>query len=86
MTDRKFYATTFTFKVLSEEPVYNSSLADLTYAVDEGPCVMHSFDSDGGKTVTPKDMADLLTEAGSDPSFFDLDPDGTDNEDYQEQP
>jgi hypothetical protein len=51
------------------------SPSEIAYAIDEGDC--------GGavefgipKKLSSKEMAEALTAAGSEPEFFELDPDG----------
>ena len=79
MTDRKFYETTITVKVLSEQPLRWNDLNDLAYAIEEGDCVGHIPD-DTSRTLTGKECADLLDEFGSESGFFQLDDEGNDLE------
>jgi hypothetical protein len=67
-----FYKTTFTITVLSEESIQNMDLADLAYAIDQGPCV-GSFPQAEQVELTGKEMADALRALGSEPGFFNLD-------------
>jgi hypothetical protein len=83
-TDRKFYRNTFTLVILSEhEPLTNVDLDNLGYLVSEGPCVLHSF-MEADEQIDSKQMADLLTDAGSMPDFFQLDRDGNDTDEWEE--
>jgi hypothetical protein len=78
MSDRTFYRNTTTIVWLSEELpslAYNGSIEGLGYALSEGPCVMHTHNESTAE-VPPAEMARLLNEAGSDPSFFMLDDEG----------
>ena len=78
MSDKKYYKTTITIEVLSEyEPV--SSDCGLH-------CIAREINSGGwsgqrtklvSKELTPKEAADALVAQGSDPSFFQLNEDGT---------
>jgi hypothetical protein len=78
----KFYKTTFTIDVLSEEPFEGGhplgdsvSLEQIAYEINEGSCVGTNLRSVQVE-LTPKEAADALIEAGSDPSFFSLDDQG----------
>lgn len=83
MPERKFFKTTYTIVVLSEEaPAADLSISDLAYAIADGPCVGTSID-DGGVALSAKDMAQALTEASSEPGFFRLTEDGR-NEDEED--
>ena len=77
MTNRKFYKTTFTIEVLSEEPIGDISLSNLEYEITDGPY--------SGGTLIAKEVeidgaecAEALLEQGSDPEFFDIDSEGYD--------
>jgi len=73
---RKFYITKITLVVLSEDaPPEWDNLHDLSYLIDEGPCVGHMTD-DVSKRISGKQMAKELIKAGSDPGFFQLDEKG----------
>jgi hypothetical protein len=62
-------------RVLSEGPLGDMSLKDIAEACDSGDCV--GFEKQiAVRSVTGKQMADLLYEAGSEPGFFGLDDDG----------
>jgi hypothetical protein len=75
---RKFYKTTFTFTILTEdEPVGDVSPAEADAICDDGPGV-GVFENTGHEELTPKQAADALTELGSEPGFFSLDEDGND--------
>lgn len=78
---RKFYKTTFTIEVLSEEPLGDElTLSQIDYAITEGPCVGFTL-LNRQEELTSKQMADALYEAGSDPGFFQLDDDGNEKGD-----
>lgn len=69
---RKFFKTTYTIVVLSEDhPVTNMSLEDLSYEIEDGEC-SGVVTSDAGIELTPSQMAKALTAQGSSPDFFQL--------------
>ncbi len=72
MMKKNFFETTFTIKVLSEKPIEGIDLQDLDYEVNEGHSVLRSR-REKIKSLTGKQMANALYDAGSDPSFFQLD-------------
>jgi hypothetical protein len=74
---RKFYKTTFEIVILSQEPIDEIKLEDIAYEVTEGACCLHTFRMEQETHLTGKEMADELRDAGSDPGFFMLNPDGT---------
>lgn len=75
---RKFYRTEFTIIVLSEEPVpAGIKLSRLEYEITDGAW-SGDFSTTGSKEVTGKEMAKMLQEQASDPSFFNLTEDGKD--------
>lgn len=81
-SERKFYRNVTTIVWLSEERpefVYNGSLEGLDYALSEGPCVMHTYE-EATAEVDPAEVARLLDEAGSEPAFFGLTPEGEDED------
>ncbi len=71
----KFYATTITLKILSDRDVNNLDLKDLIEESDTGDCVLSILQRDVVE-LTGEQVAEDLIEAGSDPSFFNLDEDG----------
>lgn len=69
---RKFYKTTYTIEVLSEEPLAEGlSLYAIDHRITYGDC-SGLFKKTNEKTVSPKQMTKLLVEQGSSPSFFSL--------------
>jgi hypothetical protein len=79
-SERKFYKTTITFTVLSEEPLpEHLELGWLDYEVTEGHC-SGLFGETIRETVDAPTMAKLLQEQASDPEFFLLDANGNDVE------
>lgn len=69
---RKFYKTTVTVVVLSDEnDVSELDLAELAEAVDIGPYV-GTAPQYQVQQVTEEEMSVLLLGAGSDPSFFQI--------------
>ena len=81
-SQRKFYKQVFSITVLSEdEPLPDgSTLEDIHYAIDEGPCVGYNL-MDVTTHLSATEMVKELASAGSDPGFFQLDVDGNDVED-----
>ena len=71
MSDRKFYKTVVCVTVLSEDEPWSGDLSWLSYDVTEGDCVGAGVDV-SSEEVTAERMVTLLEEAGSDPSFFDI--------------
>jgi hypothetical protein len=81
MSERKFYRCTTTITWLSETHpgwAYDGSLESLSYALTEGQCVLHTHE-EAAVEVDGPEMARLLDEAGSEPAFFMLTPDGQDD-------
>ncbi len=80
-TQRKFYVTTLTIKVLSEEPIPSYvELDGIVDEMDDGDYVGKVVET-SEREVTGKEMADLLHDIGSEPQFFQIDDDGNDLED-----
>ena len=68
------YQTTYTVKVLSEEPLPSyMALSEIERQTTLGEYVLHSFGATEEKRVSRKEMSNLLYEAGSYPSFFQID-------------
>jgi hypothetical protein len=75
MADRKFTKLTFTVTFLIDELTDpNTDLRRLIELEKQGPVVMDC--SREQEALTPKQMADALCEARSEPGFFELDDDG----------
>lgn len=75
---RRFYKTTVTFTVLSEEPIPpHADLQSIAVECDEGQYV-GSFSANDEQLLNGGAMADALYEAGSEPGFFELDDLGQD--------
>ena len=75
MADRTFTKITFTVTVLIDELTdLDTSLKSLIELEEQGPVVMDY--SSKRESLTSKQMADALTEARSEPGFFQLDDDG----------
>lgn len=73
---RKFYKTTVTFVVLSEEPIPPyTDLYHIAQEAAEGRYV-GSFGASPEELLDGSEMAKALYEAGSEPGFFELDDDG----------
>lgn len=76
MSDRKFYKTTYTVVVLSEDkPASNIDLENLARDINTGDCVGEVSD-DGGVEISGKEAADSLYAMRSEPAFFELDDEG----------
>jgi hypothetical protein len=76
-----YYKTTIVYSVLHEEPLDDDmSIEDVAHECNNGALCgdIKSWDT---KTVTGKEMADLLHAARSHPGFFELDDDGNEVED-----
>ena len=70
------YQTTYTVKVLSEEPLPTyMALSEIERQTTLGEYALHSFGAIEEKRVSRKEMTALLYEAGSDPSFFQIEND-----------
>ena len=76
--DKKYYRTTFTIAVLSEEPILGD-LSDALQEANTGSYVAYGEDSVQTE-FTGKQMADALYEAGSEPGFFMLNDEGGEEE------
>jgi len=76
---RKFYKTTYTFTVLSEDqpPSSNMDLKDIIYECEDGGW-SGAISSYSSVELSGPEMAIELSNQGSSPEFFDLDDDGTD--------
>lgn len=71
--ERKFFKSTITFVVLSEDsPASDLNAAQIHYEITEGECVLLER-TDTWEQVSPDTMAGLLVAAGSEPGFFMLD-------------
>jgi hypothetical protein len=74
--ERTYYKTTYTFEVLSEEPMPDGiSLSRLEEETYSGHCVGR-FGDFKEEVLTGKQAADALYEFGSQPEFFCLDDEG----------
>ena len=81
MTERKFYRTTITVTVLSEEPIPSElNLQELAYEMDEGEYVGF-YPTTNIEELDGKQMAEALVKAGSEPEFFQLNDNGDDLDD-----
>ena len=80
---KRFYRTVVQVEILSEsyggeEPSFEGvSLTDIDYEIKEGECsgIVKVISTEN---VAPAEMARLLLDQGSDPSFFKLDNNGHD--------
>jgi len=72
---RKYFLTTYTIKVLSEDDhVENLSPHEVAEAIDTGDCV--GVTETSSRELSAEATAELLFEFGSEPSFFRLDKEG----------
>lgn len=73
MAERKFYRTTITIDVLSEETPLDEdmTLTEIDYVITEGDCVGGNL-SMAVEELTREECAEALTAMGSEPGFFDL--------------
>ena len=71
--DRSFYKKTFTVTFYAEEPeiLQESSLESLVRESTQGDVVAHVRD-ERTETITAREAAQGLIEAGSDPDFFQI--------------
>lgn len=72
---RKFYKTTLTVVVLSEQPLEWDDLGDINYLITEGDC-SGQIVNDKQEVLTAKQAAKALEKQGSSPGFFRLDEKG----------
>jgi len=80
---RKYFLTTYTIKVLSEDRDVEDLLpSEVAEAIDTGDCV--GITDTRSEEITPKRAANLLIEFGSEPGFFRLDEDGNHEDDENE--
>lgn len=76
---RKFYRTVIKVEILSEEKYPDgSSLEGIAYDIGDGDCVGRISTTVDNQPVPPDKMVKLLNEFGSEPGFFQLNPDGSD--------
>lgn len=78
---RRFYRTTITYVVLSEEPLGDAGdfdLADIVRECDDGALVGDMTKSEQEELDGPQ-MAKALADARSDAGFFELTDDGEDD-------
>lgn len=80
MTDRKFYKKVIPIEVLSEEPIPDGmEISDIALEAINGDYSMRVLPSTD-TVLNGKEAADALFEQTSDPSFFQLTPEGNDTE------
>lgn len=83
MTNRKFYKTTITLEVLSEEPIPNwMDTQAIVYEAQEGGFSMATV-GNVEVELDGKQAANELTSQGSEPEFFGLTEDGEDVKDEE---
>jgi len=72
----KFYKTTVSIDILSEEPIEELGLKSLAFEIDQGELVGGHLRFERVE-LTPKQAADELYAVGSEPGFFQLRDDGS---------
>lgn len=77
MSKRSFYKRIIELTVLSEEPIKNMALGELSYECMEG-ALSGSLEIKETVVINGKEAADALKKQGSDPEFFRIDEDGND--------
>lgn len=77
---RKFYRTKLVVEVLSDEPYTEDDLNYVNRDITDGDC-SGEVTNLGSEEVDGPAMAKLLMSQASDPSFFNLTPEGEDTED-----
>lgn len=77
MTTRKFYKTVLQVEVLSEEPIGDMDLEQVSHEIVEGDFSGQSIVMQT-KELNGKEAAAALVEQGSDPEFFMIDEEGND--------
>ncbi len=78
-----FHKTTITVTVLSEGPFEFSNLSDVHYAITSGDC-SGEF-TEVSEVVDGPTMAKLLEAQGSDPGFFQLPEDDSDENEEEKE-
>ena len=72
MSEPTFIRTKVTMTVLSEDPIpHGRDISDIFRECDTGEYVLASVDIKN-QMLTPEEMAQALTAAGSEPGFFNL--------------
>lgn len=67
----KLHRTDITLTVLSDRPILDDELGAIIENCDTGDCVLSSLEQKS-EEITPAEMAQALTSAGSEPEFFQL--------------
>jgi hypothetical protein len=85
VSKRRFYKTNFIVEVLSDEPLdmEEYSLSDIEGMITVGHCSGDIIRSKPTK-LNGKECARALIKQRSDPSFFQLDNDGNDTDEYED--
>ena len=71
----KYYRKEYKCVVLSESDA-DDDIEYIGYNVTNGDDCLHTWECVGTRELSGKEAADLLTDAGSDPGFFNLDEKG----------
>lgn len=64
-----YFRTVFKYEVLSDEPLGNPSLAEISYQCTEGHCSGMFLEKEV-EVVSQSEIENLLIEQGSDPNFL----------------
>lgn len=80
LSRRTFFRTVLKVEILSEEPFSAGDLSDVAYAITEGGCSGMWETTVDNQHIDGKEAAALLVAQASDPSFFNLNEDGSDGD------
>lgn len=76
---KKIYRTIFRYEVLTDEPIEQLSLSDISYMCTEGHASgVFLTNEKTNEELTGKDAVKVIREQGTDPEFFMMDEDGKD--------
>jgi len=73
----KYFKTTFTYSVLSEDPLPDCLTLEQIHVLTHYEDCVGQFVSTTQEELTPKQTAEALYAFGSEPGFFQLNDDGT---------
>jgi len=80
---RKFFKTRIVVDVLSDEPYNPSTIAQVAYDITDGSC-LGSWNVENSRELDGREAVVASEEMGSDCTWFDLDPDGSDAVDIED--
>jgi hypothetical protein len=82
MAKKKLYKTIIQIEILSEDPIDgNPSLSDIEYNINDGSW-SGVVETKSTTTVTGKKAVEAVQNQGTDPSFFMMDENGNEDDDY----